>query len=87
MALLFAIIAMLLISWLQLQHSTELPGASDSIRDRESERPPYGEATASAWRHGQGLFPLFFFFGRPELTQNRLAPRICALHHYYDDRT
>lgn len=51
MALLFAIIAMLLISWLQLHTvrlclSLSLPGASDSIRD--TGRPPYGEATAKA---------------------------------------
>lgn len=49
MALLFAIIAMLLISWLQLHRvsrSLSLPGASDSIRD--TGRPPYGEATAKA---------------------------------------
>lgn len=51
MALLFAIIAMLLISWLQLHtvrlcRSLSLPGASDSIRD--TGRPPYSEATAKA---------------------------------------
>lgn len=49
MALLFAIIAMLLISWLQLHRvrlCLSLPGASDSIRD--TGRPPYGEATAKA---------------------------------------
>lgn len=49
MALLFAIIAMLLISWLQLHRvsrSLSSPGASDSIRD--TGRPPYGEATAKA---------------------------------------
>lgn len=47
MALLFAIIAMLLISWLQLHRvSLSLPGASDSIRD--TGRPPYSEATAAA---------------------------------------
>lgn len=53
MALLFAIIAMLLISWLQLHRvsrslsrSLSSPGASDSIRDTGG--PPYSEATAKA---------------------------------------
>lgn len=68
MALLFAIIAMLLISWLQLHRvsrsrSLSLPGASDSIRDTDRDhRTVKLLPRRRLWRRGQGLFPLLWLF-------------------------
>lgn len=68
MALLFAIIAMLLISWLQLHRvslsrSLSLPGASDSIRDTgRDHRTVKLLPRRRLWRRSQGLFPLLWLF-------------------------
>lgn len=66
MALLFAIIAMLLISWLQLHRvrlCLSLPGASDSIRDAgRDHRTVKLLPRRRLWRRVQGLFPLLWLF-------------------------